>query len=405
MAPSSTIRSSTSRICPCGLDRDPDGRQLPARVLAEAPSSAMRWGPRSFKQECSSCRWFACGRARRRDGTFEGAQRRRQRRPRRLALIGVRPCDLRAIAIQDRVLGGRYADRDYAARREDAFILAVNCQAGRHLLLRLDGHRPAARRLRPRADRTARGRAPLPRRRRAPTRVRRSSRLAPRRLRGPTTAPPGAWSRPTGWAGMDPRDIRALLRDEPRASALGRRRRALPDLRQLHHGLPDLLLHRPSRTRPTSPATRRALAALGLVLRPGLLLSPRRRGPTVAQPATGSGSRTSSAPGTTSSAGPAASAVAAASPGARSASTSPRRSPRSAGPGRRRRKTLDAARRREPVPRRARPPYLELVAGCAPNAGFDAGRILFREGDPADTFWLIRPAGSRSRPRARPRRS
>ena len=45
-----------------------------------------------------------------------------------LALIGVRACELQGIAIQDRVLlGGRYADRDYAARRKDAFIVAVNC--------------------------------------------------------------------------------------------------------------------------------------------------------------------------------------------------------------------------------------------------------------------------------------
>jgi ferredoxin len=45
-----------------------------------------------------------------------------------LALVGVRSCELHAIAIQDRVLlGGRYADRDYAARREDAFVVAVNC--------------------------------------------------------------------------------------------------------------------------------------------------------------------------------------------------------------------------------------------------------------------------------------
>jgi sulfhydrogenase subunit beta (sulfur reductase) len=45
-----------------------------------------------------------------------------------LALIGVRPCDLHAIAIQDRVLlGGRYVERDYEARREGAFVVAVNC--------------------------------------------------------------------------------------------------------------------------------------------------------------------------------------------------------------------------------------------------------------------------------------
>jgi ferredoxin len=45
-----------------------------------------------------------------------------------LAFIGVRSCELHAIEIQDRVfLGGRYSDRDYAARREDVFLVAVNC--------------------------------------------------------------------------------------------------------------------------------------------------------------------------------------------------------------------------------------------------------------------------------------
>ena len=45
-----------------------------------------------------------------------------------LAMIGVRACELHAIAIQDRVLiRGKYTDRDYAARREGAFIVAVNC--------------------------------------------------------------------------------------------------------------------------------------------------------------------------------------------------------------------------------------------------------------------------------------
>jgi sulfhydrogenase subunit beta (sulfur reductase) len=45
-----------------------------------------------------------------------------------LAMIGVRACELHAIDIQDRVLiRGRYTDTDYAARRSDAFIVAVNC--------------------------------------------------------------------------------------------------------------------------------------------------------------------------------------------------------------------------------------------------------------------------------------
>ena len=45
-----------------------------------------------------------------------------------LAFIGVRSCELHAIDIQDRVfMGGRVTDRDYAARRDDAFLVAVNC--------------------------------------------------------------------------------------------------------------------------------------------------------------------------------------------------------------------------------------------------------------------------------------
>jgi ferredoxin len=48
--------------------------------------------------------------------------------PPRLALIGARGCDLHAIAVQDRTfLGGAYRDADYAARREGAFVVAVNC--------------------------------------------------------------------------------------------------------------------------------------------------------------------------------------------------------------------------------------------------------------------------------------
>ncbi|MFD5949158.1 4Fe-4S dicluster domain-containing protein [Streptomyces collinus] len=44
------------------------------------------------------------------------------------AFLGVRPCDLRAIAIQDRVLaGGRYRDSGYEERRTGAFLIAAEC--------------------------------------------------------------------------------------------------------------------------------------------------------------------------------------------------------------------------------------------------------------------------------------
>ena len=44
------------------------------------------------------------------------------------ALIGVRPCELKALAVQDKVLAeGEYVDRHYVAARRDNFIVAVNC--------------------------------------------------------------------------------------------------------------------------------------------------------------------------------------------------------------------------------------------------------------------------------------
>ncbi|MGW7520961.1 4Fe-4S dicluster domain-containing protein [Streptomyces sp. NPDC054796] len=44
------------------------------------------------------------------------------------AFLGVRPCDLRAIAVQDRVLaGGRYREGGYEKRRKGAFLIAVEC--------------------------------------------------------------------------------------------------------------------------------------------------------------------------------------------------------------------------------------------------------------------------------------
>ena len=50
----------------------------------------------------------------------------------KLAFLGVRACELHAIAIQDKVfLGGEFVDRSYQARRENVFVVAVNCgQAG-----------------------------------------------------------------------------------------------------------------------------------------------------------------------------------------------------------------------------------------------------------------------------------
>jgi sulfhydrogenase subunit beta (sulfur reductase) len=46
----------------------------------------------------------------------------------KMAFLGVRACELNAIAIQDKVLTeGPYVDASYKTRRESAFVIAVNC--------------------------------------------------------------------------------------------------------------------------------------------------------------------------------------------------------------------------------------------------------------------------------------
>jgi len=36
------------------------------------------------------------------------------------------------------------------------------------------------------------------------------------------------------------------------------------------------------------------------------------------------------------------------------------------------------------------PRYIQLIAGCAREVTFKAGKFIFREGDPSSHFWLIR---------------
>jgi CRP-like cAMP-binding protein len=53
-------------------------------------------------------------------------------------------------------------------------------------------------------------------------------------------------------------------------------------------------------------------------------------------------------------------------------------------------KTLDALVAESPIFAGLDQPSLELIAGCGQNTGFEAGDYLFREGDQADTFYLVR---------------
>jgi CRP/FNR family cyclic AMP-dependent transcriptional regulator len=52
--------------------------------------------------------------------------------------------------------------------------------------------------------------------------------------------------------------------------------------------------------------------------------------------------------------------------------------------------TIDTLLRAAPVFEGLEPKALSLIAGCASNVHFDQGAVLFREGDEADTFFLVR---------------
>lgn len=52
--------------------------------------------------------------------------------------------------------------------------------------------------------------------------------------------------------------------------------------------------------------------------------------------------------------------------------------------------TIDQLIDESPIFRGLADEYLDLIAGCASNTGFDAGERLFDAGDPADVFYLIR---------------
>ena len=83
-------------------------------------------GPHSWKRFLFPPRVRLWRAKRNGDGALEVEEDDPDTRP--LAFLGVRSCDLHAIAIQDRVfIGGRVVERDYAARRDGAFVVAANC--------------------------------------------------------------------------------------------------------------------------------------------------------------------------------------------------------------------------------------------------------------------------------------
>src|SRR6476659_3751323 len=102
--------------------------QAPWRYRLERRDDEARFGfavgPHSWKQFLLPSR-LRLWRARRDEAGLEVEPEPTDDTP--LAFFGVRACELQGIAIQDRVLlEGQFVDRDYAARRKDTFIVAVN---------------------------------------------------------------------------------------------------------------------------------------------------------------------------------------------------------------------------------------------------------------------------------------
>lgn len=106
-----------------GVRLEPGGYRV--RRRADGAAFAHSAGPQSWKPFLHPPRVKLWEGRRTDDGfTIENAEE----VPPRYAFLGVRPCDLRAIGILDRVLiGGVHSDGPYSVRRAGVFIIAVNC--------------------------------------------------------------------------------------------------------------------------------------------------------------------------------------------------------------------------------------------------------------------------------------
>ena len=112
---------------PAGWTEEQDGGTYRLMRRPDGALFGFATGPHSWKQFLHPPRVLEW-RARRTDddGAFTVESPVEDQRP--LAFVGARSCDLRAIAVQDRVLmDGPYPDTGYARRRSEAFVVAVNC--------------------------------------------------------------------------------------------------------------------------------------------------------------------------------------------------------------------------------------------------------------------------------------
>ncbi len=117
---------SSAADLPVGWTDEQDGGTYRLRARSDGARFGFTVGPHSWKRYLfppSLTLWRAQEDG---DGGFHVEQTRPE--PTAYAFVGVRACELHAMAIQDRVfLNNNHPDPVYADRRERAFIVAVNC--------------------------------------------------------------------------------------------------------------------------------------------------------------------------------------------------------------------------------------------------------------------------------------
>jgi ferredoxin len=110
---------------PYGWGVSTDAGRYRLRERGDRAAFAHSAGPQSWKTVLYPPRARMWSADRLADGTVAIADEPARQR---YALLGVRPCDLRALSVLDRVLaGGQHTDPVYGARREGVFVVAVDC--------------------------------------------------------------------------------------------------------------------------------------------------------------------------------------------------------------------------------------------------------------------------------------
>jgi sulfhydrogenase subunit beta (sulfur reductase) len=111
---------------PAGLTDVQDGGHYRLVPREDGALFGYNVGPNSWKSHLFPATLTLWKAHRSDDGELQVKEEPAERPP--YAFIGVRSCDIHAIAVQDRTfMEGAWADGDYQARREGAFIVAVNC--------------------------------------------------------------------------------------------------------------------------------------------------------------------------------------------------------------------------------------------------------------------------------------